>query len=73
VNDLLKMVKNKQVVFVRFQCNVLWYITECGFEFPVPVSDTGNGLFGSVEKATLLMRWIRKHRDHVMTAKQGAA
>jgi hypothetical protein len=30
------------------------------FEFPVPVSDTGDGVFNATEKSMTLMRYIRK-------------
>lgn len=30
------------------------------FEFPVPVSDTGDGVFNSVERSMTLMKYIRK-------------
>lgn len=52
---------NKQVEFVRYQSGDLWYRTECGFEFPVPVDDTGSAVFLNKDKALLLMRYIRKH------------
>lgn len=58
---------NKKVSSVRYQNKELWYITETGFEFPVPIEDTGNGAFLSSDKALLFMRWIRKHIDVVKT------
>jgi hypothetical protein len=30
------------------------------FEFPVPVSDTGDGVFNAEERSMTLMRYIRK-------------
>lgn len=33
------------------------------FEFPVPISDTGSGIFEHSHKSITLMRWIRKHYD----------
>jgi len=38
------------------------------FDFPIPVSDAGGGEFGSSEKATTLMRWIRKHIEYLTEA-----
>lgn len=29
--------------------------------FPVPIEDTGDGTFNAVDKATLFLRYIRKH------------
>ena len=51
----------KQVTFIRYQSKELWYITDCGFEFPVPIDDTGEAAFARQDKAMLYMRWIRKH------------
>ena len=51
----------KKVTFLKYQNDELWYITEDGFEFPVPLDDTGNASFNSSDKALIFMRWIRKH------------
>lgn len=60
--NITSMVKdNKQVTFSYYRHKQLWYTTECGFCFPVPVEDTGDATFGATEKAILLMRYIRKH------------
>ena len=59
IKDLVR--DNKKVSFVRFQNNELWYRCENGFEFPVPVSDTGDAAFLPEDKALVYMRWIRKH------------
>lgn len=61
---------NKQVKFVRYQNKELWYQTECGFEFPVPIEDTGNAIFIAQDKALLFMRWIRKHLNEIQSAKK---
>jgi hypothetical protein len=61
-NKITDMVSNgKLVTFTRYKMGELWYITECGFEFPVPVSDTGDATFLNQDKAMLFMRYIRKH------------
>lgn len=52
---------NKTVRFTLYKDSELWYVTECGFEFPVPISDIGNSVFLSQDKALLFMRYIRKH------------
>lgn len=52
---------NKKAKFLYFKLNELWYETETGFKFPVPINDTGDGVFYAEEKALLLMRYIRKH------------
>lgn len=59
--EIKDMVKDgKRVRFERYSKGELWYVTEDGFEFPVPVSDTGDGSFLAEDKAMLFMRWIRK-------------
>lgn len=60
---------NKIVTFVRFQHDELWYVTECGFEFPVPLNDTNGAAFYNTDKAMLFMRWIRKHQVEISAAK----
>ena len=50
---------NKFATFQYFQSGSLYYETELGLIFEVPVSDTGNGIFATQEKAINMMRWIR--------------
>ena len=60
------MVSNgKTVTFEFYRKGELWYTTECGFKFPVPISDTGDGTFLKSDKAMLFMRYIRKQIDEV--------
>jgi hypothetical protein len=54
------IVNNQKVKFLHYQYKELWYVTECGFEFPVPIADTGSGIFLPEDKAISFMRWIRK-------------
>ena len=63
------MVKDKIVKFVHYRDNELWYITECGFEFPVPLQDVGNATFKAQDKAILFMRYIRKYLSMLEEAK----
>jgi hypothetical protein len=66
------MVSNgKKVHFVRYQQQELWYVTDCGFEFPVPLDDTGNAAFLAEDKALMFMRYIRKHIAMLEAAKNG--
>ncbi len=58
IKDIVKD-QNAHFVFFRDQC--LFYETDNGFQFPVPVTETGSATFNSEEKAILLMRYIRKH------------
>ena len=60
--NIKEMVKNgKKVHFLKYQRNELWYVTECGFEFPIDIADTGDAEFKPEDKAILFMRWINKH------------
>lgn len=71
MNSLKDMVNNNQRVFFRFyRDSNLWYTTECGFEFPVPISDIGNATFLYEDRAILFMRYIRKHMEFVSAAKK---
>lgn len=63
--NLKTMLKNKTVTFVRYRKGELIYKTECGFEFPVPISDTGDATFKHTDKAMTFMRWVRKQIDVV--------
>lgn len=61
----------KKVHFVRYQKKELWYSTEDGFEFPVPIEDCGDGAFNSEDKALIFMRWIRVHLENIEAGKLG--
>jgi hypothetical protein len=65
------MVANgKKVKFQFYRSGELWYVTECGFEFPVPISDTGLATFLAEDKAMMFMRYIRKHLTEIEKAKE---
>jgi hypothetical protein len=67
---LKEMVKNnKKVHFKFYRDSQLWYSTECGFDFPVPISDIGNATFLAEDRAMLFMRYIRKHLELINEAK----
>jgi hypothetical protein len=57
--NIMEMVKGKQVKFLFYRKGELMYTTECGFQFAVPVSDTGDAEFKPEDKASLFMRWLR--------------
>lgn len=59
IKDMVR--DNKKVKFTHYHQSDLWYVTECGFEFPVPISDCGVAKFLAEDKAMLFMRYIRKH------------
>lgn len=70
--DIKEMVSNnKQVHFQYFKSGELWYITDNGFEFPVPVSDVGDATFLKQDKAMMFMRWINQHLRLIAQARVG--
>ena len=56
--------------FIHYHDGALWYVCNDGFEFPVPVpGDVGSARFLATEKASLLMRYIRKHMEMLEKAR----
>ena len=53
----------KLVHFQFYRKGDLWYKTDDGFEFAVPVSDAGDGVFLASDRAMLFMRYIRKQLE----------
>lgn len=51
------------VTFEYFRDKCLWYSTEDGDIFPVPVEDAGSATFKKEEKGMMLMRWMRKWNE----------
>jgi len=63
-NTIKDMVSgSKKVTFEHYFDGNLWYSTECGYMFPVPISDIGNATFYKEDKAMLFMRYIRKQMN----------
>jgi len=70
MNSLKDMVKdNRKVRFAFYRDQQLFYRTECGFEFPVPIDDIGNATSLAEDKAILFMRYIRKHLNTLEDAR----
>ncbi len=64
IRTIKEMVENHQKVVFRFyRDGQLWYATECGFEFPVPISEAGTATFFAEDRAILFMRYIRRYID----------
>lgn len=63
IKDLVK--GDKVVSFVKYADGVLHYVTDCGFVFPVPVSDVGDATFLASDRAMLFMRYLRKQLAEV--------
>jgi hypothetical protein len=55
------VVNNQKVRFSFYRDGELWYETECGFRFPVPIAESGTATFLNEDRAILFMRYIRKH------------
>jgi len=68
IKDMVK--DGKKVHFQFYRQNELWYKTDTGFEFPVPIDDCGDGIFLAEDKAILFMRYIRKHISYLNKAKE---
>lgn len=67
IKDMVK--DGKKVSFKFYRQKELWYVTEDGFEFPVPIDDAGDGVFLNEDKAMLFMRYIRKHLEMIAKEK----
>ncbi len=57
------LVKGKTAKLIHYRSGLLLYETQDGFQFPVPIEDTGEAEFKSEHNALELMRWIRKQVD----------
>ncbi|MBE0525354.1 MAG: hypothetical protein IH631_00305 [Candidatus Thorarchaeota archaeon] len=68
IKDMVK--DNQKVQFQFYRDKELWYKTETGFEFPVPIEDIGNAIFLAEDKALLFMRYIRKHLNKIEDARK---
>lgn len=74
MRSLKEMVSNNQAVrFTRFRDGELFYRTECGFEFPVPITDTAGAEYLAQDKALLFMRYIRKEIARIEAARAAQA
>lgn len=62
---LIELVKNQRVHFQYFRDNELWYRTDSGFLFPVPIGEAGTATFLRDDKAILFMRYIRMYKEEM--------
>lgn len=67
IKDMVR--DGKLVTFTHYKDGELWYRTDCGFAFPVPVIDAGNATFLAQDKALLFMRYIRQQQSMLATAR----
>ena len=67
---ITEIVKNQNAHFVFYRDQCLFYETDNGFQFAIPISDAGSATFNHEEKAILLMRYIRKHIERTEAARR---
>jgi hypothetical protein len=67
------VINNQKVRFAFYRDGNLWYDTECGFRFPVPLSEAGTATFLAEDRAMLFMRYIRKQLALVEEARLARA
>jgi len=60
INIKRAVTENRKVTYDYYRDGSLWYKTEFGEIFPVPIDDIGNATFNREEKAILLMRYMRR-------------
>ena len=67
------IINNQKVRFCFYRDGNLWYETECGFRFPVPIAEAGTATFAAEDRAILFMRYIRKQLAVVEEARLARA
>ena len=53
--------KNESVNFTFFLSGKLWYRTESGFKFPVPIKGSGQSVFLNEDRANRFYPYIKAH------------
>jgi len=64
-SKLIDLIKNQKVHFQYYRDKELWYKTDSGFLFSVPISDAGTATFLNEDKAIFFMRYIRKYKEEL--------
>lgn len=65
---MIDLVKNQMVHFEYYRDGEMWYKTDNGFIFPVPINDQreiGTATFNRDDKAIFFMRYIRKYKEEL--------
>jgi hypothetical protein len=66
-----EIVKTSSVsTFQYYRDQQLWYETDNGFLFPVPIDDVGTATFLKSDKTLYMMRYIRKWHEALIKEKQ---
>ena len=60
---------NESVRFMFFLSGKLWYRTESGFKFPVPIKGSGQSVFLSEDRAKRFYPYIKAHAEKLDKAK----
>lgn len=71
--SLPQIAKGNTVTFAFYRKGELFYDIDVDgqvLQFPVPISDAGDGIFLASDKATLFMRYIQKHLKAIEMEKQ---
>ena len=66
IKDLAK----QKVHFDFYRDGHLYYRTDSGFEFAVPIEDVKGATMLNEDKAIYFVRWMRKHMDQVKSWKR---
>ncbi len=61
--NLIDIIKDKNAHFKQYRNDTLYYETDDGFVFEVPVKDLGGACVNATEKASVFMKWIKKALD----------
>ena len=67
VDQILK--NNESVNFMFFMSGKLWYRTESGFKFPVPIRGSGQTVFLNEDRANRFYPYIKAHAEKLSKAK----
>lgn len=57
--DIKALVQGSSVL-VYYKQKTLYYKTEGGFIFPIPIDDCGDTTFNNVDRSMLFMKWIKR-------------
>ena len=60
---------NESASFIFFLSGKLWYCTESGFKFPVPVKGSGQSIFPNEDRAKRFYPYIKAHVEKLNKAK----
>lgn len=63
--SLKSLVAGKQTHFDFYRKGNLWYKTDDGYTYPVPIEDIGDASFLATDKALIHMRYIRKQMEAI--------